>query len=173
MLNTQHDKLMGEIDKLVAQHGATRSSLIPILQDVQKQYHTINDFAMQTIADRLDIHPVEVYAVVMFYAFLNEKYHGRFVIRLCQTVSCDMAGKDLVARQLQNDLGIQFGETTADGRFTLEWANCIGMCDQGPALLVNDQVYTKVTPEKVHHILTACEKAFGPHTPHIEEEHLI
>ncbi len=173
MLSTQQDKLMGEIDKLVEAHGNGRDALIPILQDIQKRYHTISDFAMQTVADRLGIHPVEVYGVVTFYAFLNEKYHGRFVIRICRTISCDMAGKDAVARQLRNDLGIEFGETTPDGRFTLEWANCIGMCDQGPAMLVNDQVFTFVTPEKVHDILAACEKAFGPHTPQTEEEHVL
>ena len=173
MLSTQQDKLMGEIDKLVEAHGNGRDALNPILQDIQKRYHTISDLAMQAVADRLGIHPVEVYGVVTFYAFLNEKYHGRFVIRLCRTISCDMAGKDGVARQLRNDLGIEFGETTPNGRFTLEWANCIGMCDQGPAMLVNDQVFTFVTPEKVHDILAACEKAFGPHTPQTEEEHVL
>ena len=173
MLTTQQDKLMGEIDKLVETYGSGRDALIPILQDIQKRYHTISDFTMQTFADRLGIHPAEVYGVVTFYAFLNEKYHGRFVIRLCRTISCDMAGKEAVARQLINDLGIEFGETTSDGRFTLEWANCIGMCDQGPAMLVNDQVFTHVTPDKVHDILAACEKAFGPHTPQTEEEHVL
>jgi [NiFe] hydrogenase diaphorase moiety large subunit len=173
MLTTQQDRLLAEIDALVDRHGTGRSALIPILQDVQKRYHTISDFSMQAVADRLGIHPVEVYGVVTFYAFLNEEYHGRFVIRLCRTVSCEMAGKEAVARQLRNDLGIEFGQTTSDGRFTLEWANCIGMCDQGPALLVNDQVFTRVTPEKVHDILTACEKAFGPHTPQIEEDHVL
>ena len=173
MLTTQHDKLTAEVDILIQRHGSDRSSLIPILQDVQNRYHTISDFAMQTIADRLGIHPVEVYSVVTFYAFLSEKYHGRFVIRLCRTISCDMVGKDAVARQLKNDLGIDFGETTPDGRFTLEWANCIGMCDQGPAMLVNDQVFTRVTPETVHGILAACERVFGPHTPQTEEEHVL
>ncbi len=171
MLTTQQDKLVGEIAQLVARHGSDRSALIPILQDIQKRYHAINDFAMQTVADRLGLHPVEVYSVVTFYAFLNEKYHGRFVIRLCRTISCDMAGKAAVARQLRTDLGVDFGQTTSDGRFTLEWANCIGMCDQGPALLVNDQVFTRVTPEKVHDILAACEKVFGAHAPQPEEEH--
>lgn len=173
MLTTQQDKLLGEIDVLVKRHGSRRNSLVPILQDVQKRYHTISDFAMQAVADRLGIHPVEVYAVVTFYAFLNETYHGRFVIRLCRTVSCDMAGKEAVARQLRNDLGVDFGQTTPDGRFTLEWANCIGMCDQGPAMLVNDQVFTHVTPEKVHDILAACERAFQPHTLQSEEVHVL
>ncbi len=170
---TQQDKLTAKIDELVERHGCHRSALIPILQDFQKQYHTISDLAMQTVADKLGIHPVEVYGVVTFYAFLNENYHGRFVIRLCRTISCDMAGKDAVANQLCNDLGIEFGQTTPDGRFTLEWANCIGMCDQGPAMLVNEQAFTRVTPEKVHDILSACEKAFGPHAPQIEEEHVL
>jgi NADH:ubiquinone oxidoreductase subunit E len=173
MLTTQHDKLAGEIDKLIQRHGTDRDALIPILQDVQKSCHMISDFAMQTVADRLGIHPVEVYSVVTFYAFLSEKYRGRFIIRLCRTISCDMADKEAVARQLESDLGIRFGQTTSDGRFTLEWANCIGMCDQGPAMLVNDQVFTQVTPEKVHGILAACEKAFGPHTPHVKEEHVL
>ncbi|MBN1885117.1 MAG: NADH-quinone oxidoreductase subunit NuoE [Candidatus Krumholzibacteriota bacterium] len=159
---TKQDKLLAELRALVGKHGSGRPSLIPILMEVQEHYGQISDFTMQAIADMLGIHPVEVYSVVTFYAFLNEKYHGKFVIRLCRTISCDMAGKKAVARQLENDLGIEFGETTEDGRFTLEWANCIGMCDQGPAMLVNDQVFTHVTPEKVHDILEACRRSFGP-----------
>jgi [NiFe] hydrogenase diaphorase moiety large subunit len=161
MFNSQQDRLRGEIDALAARHGTSRQSLIPILQDVQKRYHTISDFAMQTIADRLGIPPVDVYGVVTFYPLLNEKYHGRFVIRLCRTIGCDMAGKLAVAQQLRNDLGIDFGETTPDGRFTLEWANCIGMCDQGPALTVNDEVFTRVTPARVSEVLDWCVTSLG------------
>jgi [NiFe] hydrogenase diaphorase moiety large subunit len=84
-------------------------------------------------------------------------------VRLCQTISCDLAGKARVARQLENELGIAFGETTPDGRFSLEWASCLGMCDQGPALLVNDRVYTRVTPDQVHQIIEDCRKVFGAH----------
>ena len=68
-----------------------------------------------------------------------------------------------MARQLENELGIRFGETTPDGRFSLEWASCLGMCDQGPALLVNDRVYTRVSPEQVHRIIDDCRKVFGAH----------
>ena len=80
-----------------------------------------------------------------------------------------MAGKARVARQLENDLGIGFGETSTDGRFSLEWASCLGMCDQGPALLVNDVVYTRVTPAMVHDILEACRKTFGVYA--LESKH--
>jgi NADH:ubiquinone oxidoreductase subunit E len=170
MLLTHQDRLLGELQALVEKHGRDRSALIPILQEVQKRYHQISDFAMQAVADLLDLHPIDVYSVVTFYAFLNEKYHGKFVIRLCRTISCDMAGRDGVAQQLENELGVPFGQTTSDGRFTLEWAACIGMCDQGPALLVNDQVFTKVTPQKVQDILAACERSFGTEPLEIASE---
>ncbi|HEY3382400.1 MAG TPA: NAD(P)H-dependent oxidoreductase subunit E [Vicinamibacterales bacterium] len=136
---------------------------MPVLQELQRNHATISDFAMQVIADELGIHPAEVYGVTSFYAFLRQESRGRFVFRLCQTVSCDLAGKSRVACQLENDLGIGFGETTADGRFSLEWASCLGMCDQGPALLVNDRIFTRVTPERVHEIIDECKRTFGAH----------
>lgn len=161
MLVTEQDRLREDIIKWTGLAGATREALIPILQKVQKKYCEISDFAMQIIADALGIHPVEVQSVISFYHFLDEKARGKFIIRLCRTISCDMAGKDRLARQLENDLGITFGHTTPDGMFTLEWANCIGMCDQGPAMLINEKVYTRVTPELVHNVLQACRSAFG------------
>ena len=84
-----------------------------------------------------------------------------------------MLDKDRVARQLENDLEISFGETTPDGVFSLEWANCLGMCDQGPAMLVNDQILTNVTPKKVQEILEGCRKTFGVFATHTDEELLI
>lgn len=173
MLLTDRERLKQLIEQMADRYGRERSALIPILQEVQKHHYATTDYAMQVIADLLDIHPVEVYSVVTFYSFLNEAPQGQFVLRLCRTISCDMAGKDRVARQLENDLGIKFGETTADGKFTLEWANCIGMCDQGPALLVNDKVYTRVTPEKVHMIIDGCRQVFGSYTTQSKEEHLV
>jgi [NiFe] hydrogenase diaphorase moiety large subunit len=163
MLVTQRERLREELVKLADKFGHDRSALMSILQEVQRRYYHISDYSMQVIADLLDIHPVEVYSVVSFYHFLHERSQGQFVIRLCRTISCDMAGKRQVARQLENDLGVSFGETTPDGKFTLEWANCLGMCDQGPAILVNEQVFTRVTPDKVNRILDQCRQSFGVH----------
>lgn len=171
MLVTERERLRNDIHALTQTLGSDRSALIPILQEVQKRHSTISDFAMQVIADELNIHPVEVHSVVSFYAFLDDRPKGRFIVRLCRTISCDMANKAAVARQLENDLGIDFGETTTDGKFSLEWANCIGMCDQGPALLVNDKVHTRVTPEKVHQILEDCRQTFSIYALENREEH--
>jgi [NiFe] hydrogenase diaphorase moiety large subunit len=163
VLLTERDRLRQSLAELVEHYGAQRSSLLPILQEIQRQHYHISEYAMQVVADLLGIHPVEVFAVVSFYSFLDFEPRGRFIIRVCRTMCCHMQGKDRVARQLETDLGIRFGETTPDGRFTLEWANCIGMCDLGPALLVNDRVFTQVTPDTVHHIIEECRKVFGAH----------
>ena len=161
MLVTENERLAHDIGVFVERYGKERSGLIPILQEIQRKYHRTPEYAMQVVADRLGIHPVEVFSVVSFYSFLDHRPKGKFVIRLCRTISCDMAGKSRVASQLRSDLGIDFGQTTPDGKFSLEWANCLGMCDQGPALLVNDQVYTRVTPAAVHEIIEACRRTFG------------
>jgi len=163
MLVTERERLREELVKLADKYGRDRSGLMSILEEVQRRHFYISEYCMQVIADLLDLHPVEVHSVVSFYSFLNERPQGQFVIRLCRTVSCQMFGKEQLARQLENDLGIRFGETTPDGKFSLHWANCLGMCDQGPALLVNDLVFTEITPEKVHGILQQCRELFGVH----------
>jgi NADH:ubiquinone oxidoreductase subunit E len=173
MLMTERERLAGEIQALAKKHGNSRTALIPMVQEVSRKYQKIDSYAMQVIADQLGIHPVEVYSVVSFYAFLGSQAHGKYIIRLCRTISCDMQDKNRVMRQLENDLGIKFGETTADGKFSLEWANCMGMCDQGPALLVNEKLHTHVTPERVHELLEECRRSFGVHATEQKEVHLV
>ena len=164
MLVSEREQMRANIERRVQDFGGNRSALVPVLQEVQLKYGHVSEYVMQVLADILDIHPVEVYGVASFYSFIGHKPKGRFIIRLCRTLPCEMHGKERVARQLENDLGICFGETTADGNFTLEWANCLGMCDQGPALLVNERIYTQVTPESVHDILEECRAVFGAYT---------
>jgi [NiFe] hydrogenase diaphorase moiety large subunit len=165
MLVSERELLRENIVSWVKQYGSNRSALIPVMEEVQREYGHVSEYVMQVVADILDIHPVEVHSVVSFYSFLGHKDKGRFIVRLCRTISCEMQEKERVAQQLENDLGIRFGETTANGHFTLEWANCLGMCDQGPALLVNERIYTHVTPEKVHDILEECRSTFGVYGP--------
>jgi NADH:ubiquinone oxidoreductase subunit E len=171
MLVTERERLTREVRDLAERLGRDRTSLVPILQRVKAIYSQVDPYAMQVIADELDIHPVEVYSVASFYAFIGDDRQGEFVFRLCRTICCQLQGKDRIARQLENDLGIGFGETSDDGKFTLEWANCMGMCDQGPALLVNDRVYVQVTPEKVHQIIEDCRRTFGVFAPEQKKEY--
>jgi NADH-quinone oxidoreductase E subunit len=170
MLLTEQDQLRQDISGWVVHYGGNRSALLPVLQEIQRKHHHVSGFAMQVVADLLGIHPVEVYSVVSFYSFFDAHPKGKFIIRLCRTISCDMVENHRVARQLENDLGISFGQTTPDGKFTLQWTNCLGMCDQGPALLVNDVVYTRVTPTRVHEILDACIRSLGAFAHQAKQE---
>ncbi|HPZ08621.1 MAG TPA: NAD(P)H-dependent oxidoreductase subunit E [Candidatus Eremiobacteraeota bacterium] len=163
MLEAEKDQLKNEILHLAGAYNNHRSGLLPVLLHIQQKYRYISRYAMQEIADIFRIHPVEVYGVVSFYSFLSTEKKGKFIIYLCQTISCDMAGKRAVARQLENELNIKFGETTPDGLFTLKYTNCLGACDKGPALLVNEDLYTKVTPEGVFDIIQSYRAKFGAH----------
>ncbi|MCF7885957.1 MAG: NADH-quinone oxidoreductase subunit NuoE [Candidatus Marinimicrobia bacterium] len=157
----EREKVKSEIKDLKAKYGDDRSALLPILHALQNKYNYLSDVIMQETAHSLDIHPVEVEGVVSFYSFFRtNKKQGKYVIRLCQTISCDLAGKKNVARQLENELGIKFGETTEDRMFTLEYTNCMGMCDKGPAMMVNDRLFARVTPAKVSDIIADCRSNF-------------
>jgi NADH:ubiquinone oxidoreductase subunit E len=153
MLVTEKNSLTDEIKGLVEKYGQHRSSLMPILQQIQRNHRHIPDFAQQEVANQLDIHPVEVYSFISFYSFLNTKPKGENIIRICQTITCDLAGKHAIVRAIERELGIKVGETTKDNKYTLEYANCLGMCDQGPAMVINDKVYSNLTPEKAVNIL--------------------
>ena len=157
----EREKVKAEIRDLKTKYGDDRSALLPILHELQNKYNYLSDVIMQETAHSLDIHPVEVEGVVSFYSFFRtNKKQGKYVIRLCQTISCDLAGKKNVARQLENELGIKFGETTEDRLFTLEYTNCMGMCDKGPAMMVNERLFAHVTPAKVSKIISDCRSNF-------------
>jgi [NiFe] hydrogenase diaphorase moiety large subunit len=162
MLATERERLRQEIAELAGRYEHKRDGLLPILEAVQDKYRHVSDFAMQEVARQLGIFPSEVYGVVSFYSFLSTVPKGKFVVRVCQTLSCDLSGRKNLARQLENELGIRFGETTSDGLFTLEYANCLGMCDHGPAMLVNTDVYTSVQPDMVADIIEQYRRTFGP-----------
>jgi NADH-quinone oxidoreductase E subunit len=153
MLVSEKNALTIDIENLVSQYGTTRASLLPILQGIQTKHGYISEFAQQEIARMLDIHPVEVYGVTTFYAYLRSERKGRYIVKLCKTISCDLMGKEAIARTIERELGIRFGETTHEKKFSLEYINCMGMCDEGPAMLVNDEVHTHLTPHKVVDIL--------------------
>jgi NADH:ubiquinone oxidoreductase subunit E len=152
-LATEHTDLIAAIDALVDAHGSTRSALLPVLQGLREQRHEINDVAMQVVADRLGITPVDVQGVVTFYSFLKMEAAGKHIVHVCRTLSCEMAGMRRVADQLQAELGVKVGGTSADDLVTLEWVNCIGMCDQPPAVLVDRKALGRVTPAQVREII--------------------
>ncbi len=133
------------------QHDRTR--LLDILWYVQNRLGRVCGEAMEKLAEELDCHRVEVEGLVTFYAFLSDTPKGDIIIRLCDDIIDQYAGLEDVTTAFVKELGINIGETTSDGRFTLEYTPCIGMCDQAPAALINHKVVTKLTPGKVRNLI--------------------
>jgi NADH:ubiquinone oxidoreductase subunit E len=136
----------------------TRSELLPVLQEIQDKKGYISDKDMQAVADRFDIHPVEVYSVITFYSFLTEKGHGRHTIRISNCMSNIMAGSKRIEKEFEKALKIKIGSTTKDKKITLEETACIGMCDQAPAALIDWELVGNITPKKVKEIVKQLKK---------------
>ncbi|NLN30387.1 MAG: NAD(P)H-dependent oxidoreductase subunit E [Bacteroidales bacterium] len=141
------------VKELSEKHGKSRESLMPILQGVVDQHSYLSDEAMVEIANELDISAAEVYGTASFYTFLDTKERGRYVIRVCKTITCAMKGKNEILQTLEDMLKIKVGEMTVDRQFSLLESNCIGWCHKAPAMLINEIPYTELTPEKVVEII--------------------
>lgn len=141
------------VKELADKHGRKQESLIPILQDVVQEKKFLTDEAMTEIASELDMSAALVYGTATFYSFLDVEPCGEYVIRVCKTITCDMKGKREVIQAIEDVLKIKVGDTTPNNKFTLKETNCLGWCHKGPAMLINDEVYTELTPEKVTDIL--------------------
>ena len=141
------------VRELADKHGRKRESLIPILQDLVEEYHYLDEASLVEVARELDIAAAEVYGTASFYSFLDTEERGRYVIRVCKTISCTMKGKIEVMQAIQDILKIKVGEMTSDKKFSLLETNCIGWCHKAPAMLINDTPYTELTPAKVTEIL--------------------
>lgn len=143
---------------LADKYGRSRESLIPILQGVVQEERYISSEAMTEIARELDMSAAKVYGTATFYSFLDTQPRGKFVIRVCRTISCAMKGKNLIIQELEDMLKIKVGETTSNRKFSLLETNCLGWCHKGPAMLINDEAYTELTPEKVREIINEYMK---------------
>lgn len=146
------------VKKLSAKHGSKRESLLPILQGIVEDQHYVSDEAMIEVAKELDLSTAEVYGTATFYSFLDTVPRGKYVIRVCKTIVCDMHGKKQIIKTLEDLLKIKVGETTLNRKFSLLQTNCLGWCHKGPAMLINDEVYTELTPEKIRTIIAEYRK---------------
>ncbi len=141
------------VKELANKHGRSRDSLVPILQDLVVHNRFLSKQDMIDVARELDISAADVYGTATFYTFLDIEPKGKYVIRICKTISCAMKGKNEMLATIEEILKVKIGETTPDGKFSLLETNCIGWCHKAPAMLINDTPYTELTPRKVTEIL--------------------
>lgn len=152
----------GGVREICRTYDSDRTRMMDIVRAVQEIYGCVPGDMMEVIADEVDSHRVEVESVVSFYAFLSNQAKGKVVIRVCDDIIDEMAGVERVIKAFEEELGVGVGETTSDGKITLERTPCIGMCDQAPAALVNDVVVTGLSSDKVRDIVNSLKTDMDP-----------
>ena len=146
------------IHELVEKHGKTRNALMPVLQGIVARERFLSEDSMIAVARELELSAADVYGTASFYTFLDTKPRGKNIVRVCKTISCHMQGKDAIIKAIEGHLMVKIGETSPDKKFTLLTANCLGWCHKGPVMLINDEVFPSVTPEKAIEIIEEFAK---------------
>lgn len=142
-----------EIEAEFAHYPSRKALSIDAMKIVQKHRGWLSDESLRDLAELLGMSVAELDSVATFYNLLFRKPVGRHVVMVCDSVSCWIMGYERQREHLIRRLGIQYGETTADGRFTLLPIVCLGCCDRAPAMLVDSDLHTGLTPEKIDTIL--------------------
>ena len=137
--------LVQRLDGIIDQYDADPRFSLAILQDTQKAYNYLPREALEHIAERLDVSPGEVYRLATFFAAFSLEPKGEYVIKVCLGTACHVHGAPRIVEQLERNLDIKAGETTADGKFTVETVRCLGACALAPVMLVNEEVHGKMS----------------------------
>lgn len=141
------------VQKYADEYGTERRYLLPILQGIVKDERSLSIEAMIEVAKLLDVSAAEIYGTASFYHFLETEPMGKCKIHVCKSIICENKRKKDVLAVLEDILKIKVGSTTKDERFSLDHTNCLGMCHKGPVMLINDKVYSELTPDKTREII--------------------
>lgn len=142
-----------QIHEIINRYKDERTPLMMILSDIQKEYGYIPLEVQEVVSEETGISVAEIYGVVTFYSFFSLNPKGRYVIGCCLGTACYVKGAQQVIDKFSDILGIQPGETTEDGMFTIDALRCIGACGIAPAVSINGKVYPKVAVNDVPHII--------------------
>lgn len=142
-----------EIERAISMVPVRKSACIEALKVVQHHRRWISDESLRDVADYMDMSPEELDSVATFYNLLFRRPVGRHIILVCDSISCWVMGYEQIRDQLIAKLGIKYGETTPDDRFTLLPNCCLGTCDKAPALMIDKDLYRNVTVQQLDEIL--------------------
>ncbi len=147
--------------EICSKYAPTKDNLIYILHDIQDTHpqHYISEEAVDAVAKYLNVPPNHIYGVLTFYTMYSTSPRGKNIIRLCESPPCYIKGSDNILRKMKVLLGVETGETTKDGLFTLELCACLGVCGNAPVMMINEDVYGDLTEEKVEEIIDKYRRA--------------
>ena len=141
------------LQQVIADYAKKESNLIQILHMAQVIFGFLPEEVQRYIAQEMSLPLARVSGVVTFYSFFSTRPRGKYVIRVCLGTACYVRGGKKIIDQLQEELGINVGETTEDMKFTLEVMRCIGACGLAPSIMINDDVHQRLSPQKIAKIL--------------------
>jgi len=146
---------LSEIAELESRYPDRRSALLPLLHLIQRETGWVSPESQEWAANRLDLTPVHVQGVTTFYTMYNTKPVGKYFLQLCRTLSCELRGSLEIRAHITKRLGIEPGETTADGLFSLLEVECLGACGTAPAMMINEDYHENLSIERIDEILAA------------------
>jgi NADH-quinone oxidoreductase subunit E len=147
------DTMESEIKRILKRYPDHGAALLPVLWLCQERWGWISAGVMRAVGRRLDLSPAFVEGVASFYTMYLLRPPGKYLLQVCTTLSCQLCGTSGIVEHLKEKLGIDFGETTKDGRFTLVDVQCLGACGEAPVVQINNDYYTNLTDESLDEIL--------------------
>ncbi|MGB0257683.1 MAG: NADH-quinone oxidoreductase subunit NuoE [Coraliomargarita sp.] len=137
-----------KIDKLVPRYPTMRSAALPLCHLVQEDQGYLSNEAMEWIADRLELQPINIIEIVTFYPMLRTEPTGKYHVRVCRTLPCALSGAYKTCARLEEELNVKVGHTSDDGLVTLEYVECHADCGRAPVVMVGEEEYTDIDPDK-------------------------
>jgi formate dehydrogenase subunit gamma len=137
---------------------AAEGPLLPIMQAIQEAFGCVPDAAERLVADKLNLTRAEVHGVVTFYHDFRREPAGRHVLRLCRAEACQSMGSDALVSHLERSLGIRCGETTPDGRVTIEAVYCLGLCSVAPSAMLDGAVVGRLNPKRLDALMAEADR---------------
>ena len=143
-----------EARAIIGLHKEREGALLPILHDLQAAFGCVSPAAVRLVADALNLSRAEVHGVVSFYHDFREQPAGRHVLKLCRAEACQAMGGEALARQALDRFGLEWGDTTPDGRLTVEAVYCLGLCACAPSALLDGEPFGRLSPQSLDDIAT-------------------
>ena len=138
---------LAKIDEVIPRYPEKRSAVLMVIHLVQEELGFISDEAMEWIAEKLDLEPINVYELVTFYPLLRREPWGKTHVRVCRTLPCALRGSYKTCRLLEDKLGVKQGQVSEDGEFSLEFMECLADCGEGPVVIVGEKTYEDIQGE--------------------------
>ncbi len=153
--------LLAEIDELISHYPQKRSASLMLLHAVQEHFGYLSRAAIEWIAAKLELQPINIYEIVTFYPMFRQEPIGRYHLKVCRTLSCALGGSHQLRSHLCQKLGLDEkghgAQTTADGKFTVEFVECLASCGTAPVMLCNEDFYEGVSTSKAESIMQGCK----------------